>query len=204
VDKNLIKNVVTGIEFTEESKQRIFDGFDGIERKKTLKEKIYMKRITTGIVVTAMIFMCFFMNIMLKDNATITVYAMTQDGNEKSSILKPEHKEILKLMETPVGNGYIFQIDIPKDYTYECKSLEKENSIFTIYPNGENIYWIPGSNTLGQIYNSENEKLTNNSSRYVNECEFEIVVYNKNKEISYEEVIKFELVNGECIVTLKK
>lgn len=61
-----------------------------------------------------------------------------------------------------------------------------------------------GSNTLGQIYNSENEKLTNSSSRYVNECEFEIVVYNKNKEISYEEVIKFELVNGECIVTLKK
>jgi len=38
----------------------------------------------------------------------------------------------------------------------------------------------------------------------VNECEFEIVVYNENKEISYEEVIKFELVNGECIVTLKK
>lgn len=34
MDKNLIKNVVTGIEFTEESKQRIFDGFDGIERKK--------------------------------------------------------------------------------------------------------------------------------------------------------------------------
>lgn len=65
MDKNLIKNVVTGIEFTEESKQRIFDGFDGIERKKTLKEKIYMKRITTGIVVTAMIFMCFFMNIIV-------------------------------------------------------------------------------------------------------------------------------------------
>ncbi len=31
-----------------------------------------------------------------------------------------------------------------------------------------------------------------------------IVVYNESKEISYEEVIKFELVNGECIVTLKK
>ena len=193
MDKNLIKNVVTGIEFTEESKQRIFDGFDGIERKKTLKEKIYMKRITTGIVVTAMIFMCFFMNIMLKDNATITVYAMTQDGNEKSSILKPEHKEILKLMETPVGNGYIFQIDIPKDYTYECKSLEKENSIFTIYQNGENIYWIPGSNTLGQIYNTENEKLTNNSSRYVNECEFE----NPPRQIEFAKMYLTNVVTGK-------
>mgnify|MGYP006995555996 CR=1 FL=1 len=40
MDKNFIKNVVTGIEFTEESKQRIFDG---IERKKTLKEKIRVK-----------------------------------------------------------------------------------------------------------------------------------------------------------------
>ena len=38
----------------------------------------------------------------------------------------------------------------------------------------------------------------------MNEREFERVVYNENKEISYEEVIKFELVNGECIVTLKK
>ena len=36
VDKNLIKKAVTGIEFTEESKQRIFEGF---ERKKTLKKK---------------------------------------------------------------------------------------------------------------------------------------------------------------------
>ena len=76
VDKNFIKNVVTGIEFTEESKQRIFDG---IERKKTLKEKIYMKRIATGIVAIGMVCVCFLMNIMLKDKAIITVYAMTQD-----------------------------------------------------------------------------------------------------------------------------
>ncbi len=45
VDKNSIKSAVTGIEFTEESKQRIFDG---IERRKNLKQKIHIKRITTG------------------------------------------------------------------------------------------------------------------------------------------------------------
>ena len=129
---------------------------------------------------------------------------MTQDGNEKCSFLIPEHKETLKLMETPVGNGYIFQIDIPENYMYNCKSLEKENSIFTIYQKGEKIYWIPESNIFEQIYSGENEKLTNSSPNCVNECEFEIVVYNENKEISYEEVIKFELVNGKCIVTLKK
>ena len=129
---------------------------------------------------------------------------MTQDGNEKGSVLIPEHKETLKLMETPVGNGYIFQIDIPENYMYNCKSLEKENSIFTIYQKGGKIYWIPESNTFGQIYSGENEKLINSSPNCVNECEFEIVVYNENKEISYEEVIKFELVNGKCIVTLKK
>ena len=49
---------------------------------------------------------------------------MTQDGNEKGSVLIPEHKETLKLMETPVGNGYIFQIDIPENYMYNCKSLD--------------------------------------------------------------------------------
>ena len=201
VDKNFIKNVVTGIEFTEESKQRIFDG---IERKKTLKEKIYMKRIATGIVAIGMVCVCFLMNIMLKDKAIITVYAMTQDENEKCSVLIPEQEETLKLMETPVGNGYIFQIDIPENYMYECKSVEKENGLFTIYQNEKNIYWIPESNALGQIYNSENEKLENNTPHYVNECEFEIVVYNENKEISYEEVIKFELVNDECVVTLKR
>lgn len=201
MDEYSIKNAVTGIEFTEESKQRIFDG---IERKKTLKQKIYIKRVTTGIVVTAIVFLCVFINIMQKNKSIITVYAMTQDGNEKNSVLIPEHKETLKLMETPVGNGYIFQIDIPENYMYNCKPLEKENSIFTIYQNGKKIYWIPESNTFGQIYSGENEKLTNNSSNCVNKCEFEIVVYNESKEISYEEVIKFELVNGECIVTLKK
>lgn len=201
MDKNLIKNAVTGIEFTKESEQRIFEG---VERKKNLNKKVYTKKIATGIVVTAMVSLCVFMNIMLKNKTTITVYAMTQDGNEISSVLMPEHEEILKLMKTPVGNGYIFQIDIPDDYIYECKSLEKENSIFTIYQNGKNIYWIPESNIFGQIYSSANEKLTINSPHYVNECEFEIVVYNENKEISCEEVIKFELVNGECVVTLKK
>lgn len=68
-----------------------------------------MKRITVGVIVTAMLFLCVFMNIMLKNKMTITVYAMTQDGNVKSSVLIPEHKETLQLMETPVGNGYIFK-----------------------------------------------------------------------------------------------
>ena len=86
-------------------------------------------------------------------------------------------------METPVGNGYIFQIDIPENYMYNCKSLEKENSIFTIYQKGEKIYWIPESNIFEQIYSGENEKLINSSPNCVNECEFEIVVYNENKEI---------------------
>lgn len=88
MDKYSIKNAVTGIEFTEESKQRIFDG---IERKKTLKQKIYIKRVTTGIVVTAIVFLCVFINIMQKNKSIITVYAMTQNGNEKNSVLIPEH-----------------------------------------------------------------------------------------------------------------
>ena len=201
MDKNIIKKAVTGIEFTEESKQRIFEGF---ERKKTLKKNFYMKRITVGVIVTAMLFLCVFMNIMLKNKMTITVYAMTQDGNVKSSVLIPEHKETLQLMETPVGNGYIFQIDIPENYMYNCKSLEKENSIFTIYQKGEKIYWIPESNTFGQIYSGENEKLINSSPNCVNKCEFEIVVYDESKEISYSEIIKFELINEECIVMLKQ
>ena len=201
VDKNSIKSAVTGIEFTEESKQRIFDG---IERRKNLKQKIHIKRITTGIVATAIVFLCVFTNILQKNKSIITVYAMTQDGNEKGSVLIPEHKETLKLMETPVGNGYIFQIDIPENYMYECKSLGKESNIFTIYQNEKNIYWIPEKNMLGQIYSNENEKLANNTPDYVDECEFEIVVYDESKEISYSEIIKFELINEECIVMLKQ
>lgn len=41
VDKNIIKKAVTGIEFTEESKQRIFEGF---ERKKTLKKNFLYEK----------------------------------------------------------------------------------------------------------------------------------------------------------------
>lgn len=53
---------MTGIEFTEESKQRIFEGFE----RKNSEKNFYMKRITVGVIVTAMLFLCVFMNIMLK------------------------------------------------------------------------------------------------------------------------------------------
>ena len=102
-----------------------------------------MKRITVGVIVTAMLFFMRVHEYYVKKKMTITVYAMIQDGNVESSVLIPEHKETLKLMETPVGNGYIFQIDIPENYMYECKSLGKESNIFTIYQNEKNIYWIP-------------------------------------------------------------
>lgn len=41
VDKNIIKKAVTGIEFTEESKQRIFEGF---ERKKNSEKKFLYEK----------------------------------------------------------------------------------------------------------------------------------------------------------------
>ena len=75
VDKNSIKSAVTGIEFTEESKQRIFDG---IERRKNLKQKIHIKRITTGIVATAIVFLCVFTNILQKNNLCNLVVVVTR------------------------------------------------------------------------------------------------------------------------------
>lgn len=50
MDKNIIKKAVTGIEFTEESKQRIFEGF---ERKKLWKKIFIWKELTVGVIVTA-------------------------------------------------------------------------------------------------------------------------------------------------------
>ena len=88
VDKNSIKSAVTGIEFTEESKQRIFDG---IERRKNLKQKIHIKRITTGIVATAIVFLCVFTNILQK-NKSIIIQLFFQIINFYNFFKKkPEH-----------------------------------------------------------------------------------------------------------------
>ncbi|MCI5510435.1 MAG: hypothetical protein SOW34_03175 [Oliverpabstia sp.] len=201
--KNLIEDSVKGIEFNNQSKQRILEG---INTKMGTVDRQRFCKIRVGIAVAAMFILIIFTNIMLKvtNKTVISVYAMSLEGDEVSTTLSLEQEITLMPLETPVGYGYIFEVDIPEGCTYENRPIGNENNIFTVYQNGERIYWIPNHSISGNIYNSENDKLLTDDFQDTTECQFEILIYNKNRKISENRIVEFKLVDNRCNVVLKK
>ena len=201
--KNLIEDSVKGIEFNNQSKQRILEG---INTKMGTVDRQRFCKIRVGIAVAAMLILIIFTNIMLKvtNKTVISVYAMSLEGDEVSTTLSLEQEITLMPLETPVGYGYIFEVDIPEGCTYENRPIGNENNIFTVYQNGERIYWIPNHSISGNIYNSENDKLLTDDFQDTTECQFEILIYNKNRKISENRIVEFKLVDNRCNVVLKK
>ena len=203
MNKNLIEDSVKGIEFNNQSKQRILEG---INTKMGTVDRQRFCKIRVGIAVAAMFILIIFTNIMLKvtNKTVISVYAMSLEGDEVSTTLSLEQEITLMPLETPVGYGYIFEVDIPEGCTYENRPIGNENNIFTVYQNGERIYWIPNHSISGNIYNSENDKLLTDDFQDTTECQFEILIYNKNRKISENRIVEFKLVDNRCNVVLKK
>ena len=201
--KNLIEDSVKGIEFNNQSKQRILEG---INTKMGTVDRQRFCKIRVGIAVAAMFILIIFTNIMLKvtNKTVISVYAMSLEGDEVSTTLSLEQEITLMPLETPVGYGYIFEVDIPEGCTYENRPIGNENNIFTVYQNGERIYWIPNHSISGNIYNIENDKLLTDDFQDTTECQFEILIYNKNRKISENRIVEFKLVDNRCNVVLKK
>ena len=201
--KNLIEDSVKGIEFSNQSKQRILEG---INTKMGTVDRQRFCKIRVGIAVAAMFILIIFTNIMLKvtNKTVISVYAMSLEGDEVSTTLSLEQEITLMSLETPVGYGYIFEVDIPEGCTYENRPIGNENNIFTVYQNGERIYWIPNHSISGNIYNSENDKLLTDDFQDTTECQFEILIYNKNRKTSENRIVEFKLVDNRCNVVLKK
>ena len=203
MNKNPIKNSVDGIEFAEETKNRILTG---ISEEKTIGRKINVSKF--GVRIVACIIIIFVIgNVMMIGkpyNTEITVYAMTQEETDENTALSLGKQVILKPMETPVGQGYVFEIEIPDNYVYTCTPIDGENNIFTIYQNGKYIYWIPNQGIPGKIYNSSNEELVIDRSQYINESRFEIIVFNSKRVESKREKVEFEIAENACFVTLKE
>ena len=127
--KNLIEDSVKGIEFNNQSKQRILEG---INTKMGTVDRQRFCKIRVGIAVAAMFILIIFTNIMLKvtNKTVISVYAMSLEGDEVSTTLSLEQEITLMPLETPVGYGYIFEVDIPEGCTYENRPIGNENNIF--------------------------------------------------------------------------
>lgn len=202
MSRNLIEHSVNGIEFAEESRQRILEG---IKKNKKSNDKGYFSKWSFRIAVVVVLSLVFLNIIPESTNKTVlTVYSMTKDSNELTSVLPLNQEVTLKLMKTPVGDGYIFKVDIPDGYTYESKAIGKMNNIFTVYQKDKNIYWIPNQDIIGNIYSRKNDKLLSENFQAKSECQFEILIYNERREILEKRVVKFKIVNGKCKATLKK
>ena len=89
--KNLIEDSVKGIEFNNQSKQRILEG---INTKMGTVDRQRFCKIRVGIAVAAMFILIIFTNIMLKvtNKTVISVYAMSLEGDEVSTTLSLEQE----------------------------------------------------------------------------------------------------------------
>lgn len=199
--KNQIKDSINGIEFTEKTKRRILKGV--CEKN---NRKVTIRRIRTGVAVACMIAIFAIMNTMIGKpyNTEITVYAMNKEGKEQNIILPIGKEIVLKPLQTPVGYGYIFELDIPDNYRYESVPTDNAKNIFTVYQNGKYIYWIPNKQISGKIYSSANQELDTDEIPNIDECRFEIIIYNDRKIVLENKIVEFKLAENNCVAILKE
>lgn len=144
--ENMIKNAVNGIAYSEDTRTRIWEE---ISQKNEVAERDVRKRGMSGKMKAAIALACAAVLIVIVNvrngsqyGAQISVYAKNPEGGERIVLSPGEQVELLSV-ETPAGYGYVVEVDLENaDYTYEIVPAQESESSFTIYQEGEYIYWI--------------------------------------------------------------
>ena len=144
--ENKIKNAVNGITYSEDTRTRIWEE---ISQKSEIAEKDVRKRVISGKIKAAIALACAAVLIVMVNvrngnqyGTQISVYAKNPEGGEERVVLSPGEQVELLSVETPAGYGYVVEVDLENaDYTYEIIPAQESESSFTIYQEGEYIYW---------------------------------------------------------------
>lgn len=203
MNDNQVKKAVNGIGFSYETKKRIWEGF---EKNQNDRRKTYLPKNSIRIAVAGILMFFIIVSALQSgpDGVTITVYAMDQEGNDENVLLVPGQNINLRLEETPVGYGYIFEVDIPDGYAYESVLGENSENIFAVYQKQNYIYWIPDGEVPGNIYNRDEEKLSSDEFERIETSNFEIVIYSDKKEVVQEIKLEFRRTDSGCVVSLNE
>lgn len=170
--ENKIKNAVSGIAYSEDTRTRIWGE---ISQKNEVAEKDVRKRVVSGKMKAAIVLACAAVLIVIVNvrngsqyGTQISVYAKNPEGGEERIILSPGEQVELQPVETPAGYyGYVVGVDLQNaDYTYEITPAQESESSFTIYQEGEYIYWIrdqyledDGQTQLSYILSADADKV---------------------------------------------
>lgn len=187
--ENNIKNAVNGIAYSEDTRTRIWEE---ISQKNEVVEKDVRKRIGSGKMKAAIVLACAAILLVIVNvrngsqyGTQISVYAKNPDGGEERIVLSPGEQVELQPVETPDGYyGYVVGVDLQNaDYTYEITPAQESETSFTIYQEGEYIYWTPeryidddGQTQVSYIFAADSDKVRTDDGSFVMDSEVEVDV----------------------------
>lgn len=202
MDEKRIKEVVEGICIPSDTRTRILEGYKtkwDQRNKRIMIIKKTLKVSICGIIVMALLLKTPLTN--KEDNFGLTVYAAMADGTSGPVLLDSPKEVLLQLQDTPVGRGYVFEVTLPDKYAFKSVPAEENQPLFTIYQEGNNIYWIPDIQIAGNIYNRDSERIEPQVFHdEVRLCKFDIYIYNPDHVLEKKLHIEFRVEGNECSV----
>lgn len=227
--ENNIKNAINGIAYSEETRTRIWGE---ISQKNEIVSKDVTRRSVSGKMKAAIALACVAGLVVIANvrsgsqyGTQISVYAKNPEGEEEQIVLLPGKQVELQSTETPAGYGYVFEVNLPDNYTYVITPVRASENSYTMYQDGGYVYWInnqyvdddevtyivsdgdsevqedEGSNVTFQHYQYDGKDIWINTE-YVDNEELKIIIYNELNEISEEKTIQFEVTDAGCTAVL--
>lgn len=227
--ENNIKNAINGIGYSENTKTRIWGK---ISLKNDAAHKDVTRRIFSGKMKAAIALACVAVLIVIVNvrsgsqyGTQISVYAKNAEGGEEQIVLSPGEQVELQSMETPAGYGYVFEVNLPDNYTYVITPVRASENSYTMYQDGGYVYWINNqyvdddevtyivsdgdsevredeeSHVTFQHYQYDGKDIWINTE-YVDNEELKIIIYNDLSEISEEKTIRVEATAEGCTAVL--
>ena len=229
MQEDKIKNSVTGIVYTEDTRSRIWAG---ISQNRETDPKLRTAKNSTrkavfGVMKAAIALACIAGVIVLVNignNSTygsrISVYAKTPTGEKEQVVLSPGRRVALEQVETPDGNAYALGVNMPDNHTYHIVHFDRDKSTITVTTDSETAG--NGIDPIEITADSDSQNLsyaicyyTDDGSRYMcyiysdiqnignDKFEVTVTVHSDDGEAPEKKTVQFEISDDGCVAVLK-
>lgn len=151
MQENDIKKVIEGISYSKDARERILSG---ISQKQTDMQSIGVWKNgrrwgISGKLKAVVVLACLVLAVVIANagnsgpyGAQVSVYAKTSEGEKEQVVLSQGEKVELEQTQTPVGDGYTFQISMEDDNAYYTATIYADEESFEIYQDGTYFYCV--------------------------------------------------------------
>lgn len=220
MQENNIKKAVDGISYSEDAKERIRSG---ISQKHASMQSIDEKKADrrwgiSGKLKAAAVLVCLVLAVVIANagssspyGAQVSVYAKTSEGEKEQVVLSQGEKVELKQTQTPVGDGYTFQISMEDDNAFYTTTVYADKESFEIYQDGTYFYCVTVSgddtdttidtdlselNHMDIITGSKRDDnvkyVVYSDDKDIDIGTIEVTIYNQDGELLDKKIIQFE------------